>query len=101
MVNDIFKENGIDLPSIEQADASENPRAIARFSNGKFEWFIIGGKPLNDGDYYLYCLANVFEKELGFVTLKQILDVGGALDSDFKPIGVFDIFEDFDLRKIK
>lgn len=99
MQEDIFKENGIDLPSIEQADASENPTAVARFSNGKFEWFIIGGKPLNDGDFYLYCLANVLEKELGFVTLKQMLDTGAELDGDFIPIGVFDIFDDFDLRK--
>lgn len=98
MQEDFFKQNGIDLPSIEQADASENPTAVARFSNGKFEWFIIGGKPLNDGDFYLYCLANVLEKELGFVTLKQMLDAGAELDKDFTPIGVFDIFDDFDLR---
>lgn len=98
MQEDIFKMNGIELPSIEQADASENPTAVARFSNGKFEWFIIGGKPLNDNDFYLYCLANVLEKELGFVTLKQMLDAGAELDKEFAPIGVFDIFEDFDLR---
>ena len=98
MKEDFFKENGIDLPSIEQADASSNPTAVAKFTNGNWSWFIIGGKPLNDGDFYLYCLVDGIEKELGFATLKQILSVGGVLDTGFAPIGVFDIFEDFDLR---
>ena len=98
MVNDFFTENGIDLPTIESADAMENPTAVAKFTNDKWEWFIIGGKPLKDGDFYLYCLVNGFYKELGFATLKEILSVGGELDAAFTPIGVFDIFDDFDLR---
>lgn len=98
MARDFFKENGIDLPSIEQADASENPTVVAKFTNGNWSWFIIGGKPLNDGDFYLYCLVDGFERELGMATLKQILDANASLDESFKPIGVFDIFEDFDLR---
>ena len=99
MQEDIFKENGIELPSMEQADEMKNPTAVARFTNGNFEWFVIGGKELDNGDYYLYGLANVLEKELGMFTLKQILDVGAEFDADFKPIGIYDIFEDFDLRK--
>ena len=98
MQEDFFKEHGIDLPSIEQADASSNPTAVCKFSNGNWNWFVIGGKALNDGDFYLYVLVDGIEKELGMATLKQILDAGAGLDETFKPIGVFDIFEDFDLR---
>lgn len=98
MVNDFFTENDIELPTIESADAMENPTAVAKFTNNNWCWFIIGGKPLNDGDFYLYCLVDVIDKELGFATLKQILETGAVLDSDFEPIGVFDIYDDFDLR---
>lgn len=99
MQEDFFKMNGIELPSIEQADASENPISVCKFTNGNWNWYIIGGKPLSNGDFYLYCLVDGFEKELGMATLKQIQSVDGVLDTTFTPIGVFDIFEDFDLRR--
>lgn len=99
MQEDFFKQNGVELPSIEQADASENPTAVCSFSNGNWNWFVIGGKSLSNGDFYLYGLVDGIEKELGMFTLKQILDAGAVLDGEFKPIGVFDIFEDFDLRR--
>lgn len=98
MVKDIFTENGIELPTIESADAMENPTAVAKFSNGKWCWFIIGGKALANDDFYLYGLVNGIEKELGMFTLKQILEVGAELDTEFTPVGVFDIYDDFDLR---
>ncbi len=98
MVLNIFTENGVELPTIESADKSENPTAVAKFSNGKWCWFIIGGKELSDGDFYLYGLVNGIEKELGMFTLKQILEAGAELDKDFTPVGVFDIYDDFDLR---
>ena len=83
MQEDYFKENGIELPSIEQADASENPTAVCKFTNGNWNWFVIGGKPLNDGDFYLYVLVDGIEKELGMATLKQIQSVGGVLDAEY------------------
>ena len=98
MKYDFFKENGIDLPTIAEADSSANPTVVAKFNNGNWCWFIIGGKRLPDGDFYLYCLVDGIEKELGFATLKQILDSGAELDAEFTPIGVFDIYDDFDLR---
>ena len=36
MVNDFFKDNGIDLLSIESADAMENPTAVAKFTNNNW-----------------------------------------------------------------
>ena len=98
MQEDFFKQNGVELPTIEQADASENPTAVCKFTNGNWNWFVIGGKELEDGDFYLYVLVDGIEKELGMATLKQIQSANAVLDTEFAPIGVFDIFEDFDLR---
>ena len=94
-----FKEHGIELPSIEEVDSQTNPLAIAHFSNGEWDWFVIGGKAIDNGDVYLYGLVNGYVKELGMFTLYQIQEVGAILDEDFKAIGVFDIYEDFDLRR--
>ena len=95
-----FENLGIELPSIEEADSQRNPLAIAHFSNGEWDWFIIGGKELPNGDFYLYGLVNGYEKELGMFTLHQIQDVGAFLDESFQAIGVFDIYDDFDLRGV-
>ena len=47
----------------------------------------------------LFGLVNGFDKELGFFTLSQIVNAGAMLDVEFEQIGVFDIYEDFDLRR--
>ena len=97
-MSNIFKEKGIELPSVEKVDNEINPLAIAHFSNNKWDWFVLGGKELPDDDYYLFGLVNGYEKELGFFTLKEIISHGAIFDDEFNPIGVFDIYEDFDLR---
>ena len=89
---------GIDLPSFEDTDKEENPLALLRFTQGAWEWYVIGAKA-NGDDIIFLGLVNGIEKELGFFTLKQIEDVGAIIDPDFEPIGVFDIYEDFDLRR--
>ena len=89
---------GKELPSVEYVDSQENPLAIAHFSNGRWDWYVLGGEILEGGDFYLFGLVNGIEKELGFFTLKQIQDIGATIDEDFSPIGVFDIYPDFDLR---
>lgn len=94
-----FEDKGIKLPSIKEADNQDNPLAIAHFDNGEWDWYVIGGQKLDNGDFYLYGLVNGFDKELGMFTLRQIQDVGAEIDEDFSPIGVFDIYEDFDLRR--
>ena len=94
-----FEDNQIPLPTIKEADNQDNPLAIAHFNNGEWDWYVIGGDKLDNGDFYLYGLVNGYDKELGMFTLKQIQDVGAILDEDFSPIGVYDIYEDFDLRR--
>lgn len=89
------------LPSLDLVDEQENPQAIAHFTNQQgWEWYIIAGKPLENNDFYLFGLVNGYEKELGFFTLNQILQTRAVYDIDFKPIGVFDIYPDFDLRRL-
>lgn len=88
------------LPSLDLVDEYENPQAIAHFTNPQgWEWFVIAGRKLNENDYYLFGLVNGYDKELGYFTLNQILQAGAVYDMDFTPVGVFDIYPDFDLRR--
>lgn len=89
---------GIEIPSFEDADEESNPIAKLHFSNGTWDWYVIGAKSLENGDLMFLGLVNGIEKELGFFTLKQIQEVGALLDENFQEIGVYDIYEDFDLR---
>lgn len=98
MTYDIFEEFKIELPSLESVDEYENPRAIAHFTNGSWDWFVLAGEKQANGDYYLFGLVNGIEKELGFFMLNDIVNHGAMLDENFETIGVFDIYEDFDLR---
>ena len=91
--------NGIELPSFEEADEEVNPIVKLHFSNGRWDWYVIGAKAFED-DIMFLGLVNGIEKELGFFTLNQIEEVGAVLDDEFKDIGVYDIYEDFDLRRI-
>jgi len=95
----MVKFNGIELPSFEEADEMENPIAYLHFDNGSWDWYVIGAKEMENGDLYFLGLVNGIEKELGFFTLFQIQDVGAMLDEDWEEIGVYDIYEDFDLRR--
>ena len=97
MTEDFFKSKGIELPTIQDADSKENPLAIAHFSNGEWDWYVLGGEKANN-DLYLFGLVNGYVKELGFFTLNEIKKIGAIFDNDFEPIGVFDIYDDFDLR---
>lgn len=98
---DIYETIKRNLPSLDLVDEYENPQAIAHFTNQQgWDWYIIAGKELGNDDLYLFGLVNGYEKELGFFTLNQILGVGAEYDIDFVPIGVFDIYPDFDLRRL-
>lgn len=91
---------GIEIPTMEEADSQNNPIVKLHFTNGSWDWFVIGAKSLEDGDILFLGLVNGIEKELGFFSLKQIQNVGAKLDEDFQEIGVFDIYQDFDLRRL-
>lgn len=96
-------EYGVELPSLETIDEQENPLVVAKFYNatGNGEWYVIGGKELNNGDYYLFgYVKGLIEDELGFFTLQQIKSIGLIVqDTSWKPVGLYDEFEE--LQSIK
>ena len=96
----IFEEHGINLPTVEEVDEEENPTVVCKFTAKDWEWYIIGGRYLEEAeDFLLFGLVNGYVKELGFFMLHQLLRVDAKLDENFRPVGVYDIFRDFDLRR--
>ena len=91
MPTDIFEKHDINLPSIDEADAKDNPPIVAKFTNDQWNWYIIGGDKLDNGDYLLYGLVDGMEKELGKFTLSQIESVSATLILDFENIGLYDL----------
>ena len=93
MDTDIFKENNIELPTIDEADEKDNPPVVAKFTNGEWNWYVIGGDKLENNNYYLYGIVDGTYKELGMFTLKQIQSVGAILTLDFENICLYDLLE--------
>ena len=98
-----FKERGIDMPELYEQENSENPIAYAHFIKEAIDgrvlhWYVTEASE-RDGDVLLFGLVNMFEKELGYFTLNELASIGAGLDSDFQPCGVYDIYDDFDLRR--
>lgn len=82
MVIDFFEKHNIKLPHINDADSKDNPPIVAKFTNGEWNWYVIGGDKLDNGDYLLYGLVDGIEKELGKFTLKEI-QITSATLTDF------------------
>ena len=93
MDKDIFEKNNIQLPSIEEADEKDNPPVVAKFTNGEWNWYVIGGDKLANGDYYLYGVVDGTYKELGMFTLKQIQSVDTILIPNFEDIYLYDLLD--------
>lgn len=91
--------NEFDILSLDEIDDYKNPKASIHITNGDWDWYVIAGEvdEQND-DIYCFGLVNGFVKELGFFYLREIFSIGGELVMDFIPIGVYDIYPDFDLR---
>jgi len=94
MNSDFFSEHGIELPTIEDADAKDNPPIVAHFTNEKWDWYVIGGDKLENNDYYLFGVVDGIYRELGMFTLSQIESVNGTLTPGFDSIGLYDLFDD-------
>ena len=90
-MTDVFEKNNIELPTIEDADEKDNPPIVARFTNGDWDWYVLAGEKIDNGDYLLYGLVDGIHKELGTFTLSQIEDVSATLTSDFESIGLYDL----------
>ena len=93
-----------ELPDLYSQENEENPIAYAHFKkearDGRYwHWFITEGRKESDGDYRLFGLVNGFDKEIGYVMLSELASVGAVHDLKFGKIGIYDIYEDFDLRR--
>lgn len=90
---DIYETIRRILPSLERVDEQENPQAIAHFTNQQgWEWYIIAGKELDNQDFYCFGYVRGFYSELGYFTLKQILEIGAKYDTEFIPKGIYTLF---------
>ena len=98
-----FEERQIVVPELYAQENEENPTAYAHFikdgADGVlWDWYVTEASE-RDGDLLMFGLVSGYEKELGYFTLMQLASIGAGFDVDFEPVGVFDIFEDFDLRR--
>ena len=93
MDTDIFEKNNIQLHSIEEADGKDNPPVVAKFTNGEWNWYVIGGDKLENNDYYLYGVVDGTYEELGMFTLKQLQNVDAILIPNFEDIYLYDILD--------
>lgn len=75
MTLDIFEKKGINVPSIDDADKHDNSAIIAKFTNNKWDWYVVVGDKLENGDYLFFGLVNGLYKELGTFTLSQLENV--------------------------
>lgn len=92
------------LPDLYAQENEENPIAHVHLiregmEGGTWEWFITEGRKEEDGDWLLFGLVNGFEKEIGYVRLSELAEIGAKVDLGFEKIGIYDIYEDFDLRR--
>lgn len=88
---DIFKDNNIELPTIREVDEIDNPDVVAKFTNGDWNWYVVAGDKLENGDYLLFGLVEGMYAEMGTFTLSQITDVSATLTLDFDNIGLYDL----------
>lgn len=103
-MTNFFEKRGVKLPELYEQENERNPTAYAHFikeaSDGRtWHWYVTEGREQEDGDMLLFGLVNGNDKELGYFTLMQLASIGAGFDEDFEPVGVFDIYEDFDLRR--
>ena len=89
----IFEKNNIKLPTIKEADEKDNPPVVAKFTNGEWSWYVIGGDKLENGDYYLYGVVDALYKELGMFLLSDIQSVGAILTHNSENICLYDLLD--------
>lgn len=80
--------------SLDELDNHGNPKLTYHFINSKtgWEWWVCAGEQLENSDYYFFGVAKIFEKEIGFFCLTEILKSGAELDTEWEDdIGLYDI----------
>lgn len=104
-MENFFKQYDIDVPDLYEQENNDNPVAYAHFKargldGDIWDWYVTEARPQGADDMLMFGLVNGAEKELGYFTLYQLASVGAVIDLSFEPVGVYDIFDDFDLRGV-
>ena len=95
----IFEEFENELPTIKDIEEKDNPTIVAHFTNGNWNWYVVGGDKLKNNDYLLFGLVDGIYCELGTFTLKQIEDVSASLTPNFEKIGLYDLLKKLNNKK--
>ena len=68
------------LYSTEEVPAEEKKIALKFFTpDAQWTWYVIEGERQEDGDYLFFGLVDGQDKELGYFTLNQLMEVRGGL----------------------
>ena len=102
-VFDVYLDSD-ELPELYAQEHEENPVSYVHFfrdgmEGGTWHWHITEGSKEDDGDWLLFGLVNGFEKEIGYVRLSELAEIGAKVDLSYEKIGIYDIYDDFDLRR--
>lgn len=83
----------ITLPGLDTIDDHENPEALAHFTDsiGKYQWYVVAGDELSNGDVEMFCLVKLITVEFGMCMLSQLAEIGVTFDTEWKPTGMYDI----------
>ena len=86
------------LLPLDEVDNYENPTITHHYKNHEtgWEWWICAGEKIpHTNDYLFFGIGNIICKEMGEMTLSQIREYGGELDTNWKTDkGLYDIMED-------
>ena len=88
------------LPKLSMVDEQENPIAVAHFTLPMVaDWYVLAGEIEDDGNVLFFGLVDLWVKELGYFNFNELKENNVLYDISWKPVGVYDIYADFDLRK--
>lgn len=87
------------IPPLRATEFEENPMVVAHYFNptGIGDWYVLEGEQRDDGDWLFFGLVNLFEKEYGYFTLKEIegvkLPFGMKIERDlyWTPVNVSEV----------
>lgn len=93
-----FNELGVKIPhlaDIENETNFLNLKCICKFRHHQtgWEWYVIAGKQMTDGNWDLYCYVKGLDNELGFVYLDELLRNGAMFCPTFIPCRVGDLVD--------
>ena len=65
------------IPKLGSTENVENPKIVVHYFNpcGKGDWYVLEGREEENGDWLFFGWVDLFCKELGYFTLKELENV--------------------------